>query len=435
MAKLMSERLGETRTALVAERDSILAEERDLTEEEEARLAEINTQEAVLWTRMIAAVEAEKRDIEARKFQAQDASVEVKSEANPVYRKGDTASPSYFMDLANRNTDSQAQERLIKSQETRALSSTATAGGTFAPPEWLVDDFVALARPARVTADLLNSQPLPSGVSSINLPKVSTGTAVGITQTQNTAITQTDMATTSLSSGITEITGGQTAAIALLRQSGVSLDQVILQDLALAYATGIDTQVLSGTGANGQLKGLATAGTTVTFTTSAPAVVSATAAASFYNKLVKAVAGVATSRYLPANAIVMTPLRWAWISASIDSSLRPLVPLNGPAFNTLAVADGQVAEGFAGTLAGLPVYVDPNIPQNLGAATNQDQVFVLRKDDHWLWETPVETATFDATLAAQNSIFYRVLGFAALITRYAGSAQVIDGTGLTAPSL
>ena len=38
----------------------------------------------------------------------------------------------------------------------------------------------------------------------------------------------------------------------------------------------------------------------------------------------------------------------------------------------LGITDGNVPEGFAGTLRGLalPVYLDANIPVNLGAGTN-----------------------------------------------------------------
>src|SRR5690349_21785972 len=102
----------------------------------------------------------------------------VTGEANPVYRQGDASSPSFFRDLAtsqlNQAGATEARARLAASQETRAgdMTSVAGAGGEFAPPLWLVEDFVALARAGRVTADLCTNQTLPSGVSSVNLPKV-----------------------------------------------------------------------------------------------------------------------------------------------------------------------------------------------------------------------------------------------------------------------
>lgn len=360
----------------------------------------------------------------------------VVSEANPVYRKGDL-STSYFRDLFEAGTgDPEARNRIIKSQESRAgMTTVAAAGGTFAPPEWIVDEYVKLARTARVTADLMTHQELPQGISSVNLPKVSTGSTVAVVQTQNTQISSTDITTTSLASSITTISGGQTVAIQLIRQGGTPIDDVVLSDLALAYASQLDLQVIAGTGANGQLKGLVSSGTVVTFTTTTPAFVSSTAAASFYNKLMSAISAVNTTRYLPADTIIMHPARWAWILEALDTQNRLQVSPSSPFFNAGGAQNDAVAQGAVGALGGLPVYIDPNIAQNLGAGTNQDQVYVLRRGDNWLWESPIEAASFDATYANQNSVFFRVLGFSAFIARYAGSVQYIDGTGLIVPTL
>lgn len=356
-----------------------------------------------------------------------------------VYRRDDK-STSFFRDLhTSGRGDHAAAERLSRNNAAngmpeRALSTGASAGGTFAPPGWLTDEYVAIARAHRVTADLLNKRELPGGISSLNLPKVSTGTGVGITQTQNTAITQTDITTTSVSSGITTISGGQTVSVELLRQSGIPLDDVILADLAAEYSRTLNVQVLYGTGADGQLKGFATNGTTVTYTHTSPLVVSTTAAASFYNRVISAANQVATTRFLPADAVIMHPRRWAWILTALDNDSRPLVvptsSTNAPGISTEIVAEGSV-----GQFGGLPVYVDPSIATNLGAATNQDVAYVLRRDDLFLWETEVEALEFEATYAAQNSVFFRVLGFsAAIFDRHVGSLQKIDGTGMVAPA-
>ena len=415
---------------LLSQRGAVDAEIDVLRQRVETLEAELRNDEA------IQRLQSQSTPLPPASAPAATASVRVGAEPNPVYRRGDTE-VSYFRDLFNsRHTgDQSAMQRLAASQQTRAVSSTAGAGGEMAPPLWLIDDFVELARAARVTADQIPTEALPAGVSSINLPKITAGSTVGVTQTQNTAITEGSVTTTSVSSGIAEITGKQTVSIALLRQSGISLDSVIVADLAAAYATKLDVQVISGANANGELRGLITAGTTVTYTSAAPAVVSTTAANSFYMKILSAQAALAGTRFLPADKIIMHPRRWSWILAALDSSNRPLVTPNGPTFNQVAVTGEPVAEGPAGQLLGLPVYVDPNIPTNLGVATNQDVVFVLRSADLRLYESAVETASFDATYADQNSILYRVLGFAAFIPhRHAASVQVIGGTGLTAPA-
>jgi HK97 family phage major capsid protein len=430
----------------IAERDAILkdATPESFTPEVEARTKTITDEVGALIVRREEVLEQEAREAKAAEVRAlttpvaPTATVTVTAEPNPVYRKDNTGT-SYFRDLfsvqTNQAESTEARGRLAKSQETRALSTTANAGGQFAPPAWLVDEYVGLARAARVTADLVQHESLPGGVSSINIPTLSGGTATAVTATQNSAVQNTDATTSSVSSNITTIAGQQVVSIQLLRQSAVPFDRIILEDLALDYATKLDLQVINGSNSSGQLKGLITAGTTVTFTSASPAFSTSTAANSLYNKIMAAQAGVWNTRYLPADAIVMTPTRWAWAAEALDSSNRPLVSLNGPVFNQPALNGENVAQGYTGTIAGLPVYVDPNIPGNLGAGTNQDVVFVLRRGDHWLYETPVEQSTWEATYANQNSVLFRVLGFSAFLTRYAASAQVIAGTGTIVPTL
>lgn len=378
----------------------------------------------------------------------QTATVSLGHEPNPVYRMHDSSSPSFFKDLAafqlNTNigtiTLSDARGRLAASQETRAndMTTVAGAGGEFAPPLWDIAEFIPLPRPARVTADLSVKATLPSGIASINLPKVSAGTTVAIQATQGTALSDTAMTTTSVSSGISTIGGKQIVAMQLLQQSGIPFDQVVLSDLLMAYDGQLDLQVLTGSGSSGQLRGLkngASVGAT-TFTSASPAVTSATSANSFYNKIISAMNSIYTARYMPPDAIVMHPQRWSWVLEGLDSQVRPLVVPNGPMFNGVGTDNGPTAQGATGSLLGLPVYVDPNIPVNIGGSTNQDVVYVCRFADVYLWESPIQSASFDATYADQASILFRVLGYAAFISdRIGASVNAINGTGLVTPTL
>lgn len=365
-----------------------------------------------------------------------DADIYVDPKTNP-------RAESFFKDLrASRLGDSLAADRLARNerqvadQEGRALSTSATAGGTFAPPLWLVQDFIALARPGRVTADLLHHELLPPGVSSINLPKVNAGTTTAVQTTQNTALSQTDLTTTSVSGQITTIGGKQVVSTQLIEQSGIPFDQVVLGDLAADYARQLDTQVLLGTGAP-QLQGLTTVAgiNPITYTTASPAVVSVTSANSFYNAVIRAANAVHAARFLPATAVVMHPTRWSWILEGLDGNNRPLLPAGGGAFNAVGSAGGDVAQGSAGTFANLPVFLDPSIPVNVGAGTNQDSVIVLRGDDSWLFESDIRLEAFDSTYADQASILYRCMSYSTLLHRLPGSISVINGTGLVAPTL
>ena len=450
----LRERRAQMRAALEALlTEAETREKPGLTDEESARFDADSVEIRKLDERIAELQEQEVRDAAAAKHRVESLPVEervnervtVTSEANPVYRRGDR-STSWFADMARVSNPAkfdniqEARQRLVAAQETRAgdMTSVAGAGGEFAPPLWLTEDFVALARPGRITADLLQKETLPKGVSSINLPKVASGATTAVQATQNVAVSDTAMTTTSVSSGITSIAGKQIVSLQLLEQSGIPFDRVILGDLAKDYAKQLNSQVISGSGSSGQLRGLQNGsgvGST-TYTTTTPAVVSTTSANSFYNRLVAAKVAVETGLYLPATHIVMTPARWGWVLEALDSQNRPLVVPNGPQFNGVAVSGEPVAQGYAGTMHGLPVYVDPVLPQNLGVATNQDIVIVMRADECWLYESPLQSASFDATYADQMSILFRVNAYSALITdRYGPAVNIIGGTGLVAPTL
>lgn len=358
-----------------------------------------------------------------------------------VYAPNDT-SVSFFRDLRSvKLGDPEAGQRLADNHnEQRALGNTGAVGGSggeWAPPGWLVDEFVALARAGRVMADRCTKDTLPAGVSSINIPKVATGTTTAVQTTQNTALASTDPTTTSLSSGITSIGGKNVVSQQLLDQSAVPFDRMILGDLAADYARSLGSQVIAGSGTSGQLNGVLTyytaSGTSnYTYTQTTPAVAGA---GGFYAAVNHAVANIATTRFLPPTCIVMHPRRWSWVAGSFDGNNRPLVSPSGNAFNQIADAATVAAQGPVGEMAGLPVYVDPNIPTNLGAGTNQDPVFVGRFEDIYLWESGPTMTSFDAPYADSAGVLFRALGYSALIpSRYPASVSVINGTGLVTPS-
>lgn len=436
--------LGSRRQALIQERDGILnsATPQTFTPAVEARVGELNTEIDRIEARQAEIVEQDVREERARAARAPFAPARI-IRSEEVYRP-DRPELSFFMDLRNARSggDWAAAERLNRHQaiyaaETRALSTQAGAGGQFAPPDWLVDEWVALARPGRVTADRLSKDELPSGVSSINLPKVASGESVGVQATQNTAVSSTDLTTSSVSSGITTLAGQQVVALQLIQQSGIAFDKVIGQDLMAAYVKQLDLQVLTGSGASGQLQGLVGVSgvNAITYTQATPTV---GGAGQFLAQVNQAVLAVNTNRFLPPSGIVMHPRRWAWVLNATDNQNRPLVTPSGDyaGFNTPGSASAApVAQGAAGSLFGLPVYVDANIPTNQGAGTNQDVVLVGRFEDSFLWESAPSFEAFDAPYANQMSILFRIHGYAAMIAaRYPQSLSIIAGTGLVSPT-
>lgn len=425
---------------------------RDLNETEAARFAEIDTEIRANDARV--AELTERRDLDARAAETARAyrplpGLQVTEQSE--YRSGPTGR-SWFLDRMNaRLGDRDAHDRLIRNNrqvadqrrqqgrpETRAgLTTVDGSGGELVPPVWLEDQFVAFARPGRVLANQIPTMDMVPGTDSINTPKVLTGTAVATMSGQNTAIQETDLTTTSISASVETIAGGQTISMQLIEQSPLNIDDLVLQDLAADYAMKIDTKAASGSGSSGDPIGLLTlsGSNAVAWTQSTPSV---GGAGGFYSALGNAISKVHTGRFLPPDRIVMRPERWAWIEAASDANNRPLVVPQGQgsALNVAGVgAEHPVAEGLVGYMLGLPVFADANLPNNLGAGTNQDPIIVARFADLQMWEDEIRLEAFQQTYAQNLALFVRAYNYWALqVGRYAKSISIITGTGAVTPA-
>lgn len=352
-----------------------------------------------------------------------------------TYRKG--GQTSYFRDLwmAQQYGRTDARDRLERNNrevQARALSTTDGAGGDFVPPLWLVDEFVTLARPGRVVANQLTPKPLPAGTDVISLPRVATGTATAAQGTQNTSFQNTDATTDSVSAAVHTIGGGQTVSVQLVEQSPINIDEVILGDLAADYAQRIDEFAINSNATN-KLGLLNVVGlNAVAYTDATPTV------PEIHPKLVDATVRIGSGIFRPAQKIFMTLERWGWFLAALDAQNRPFVTTVGamPA-NALGLSEGAVSEGFAGIYnpLNLPVYLDPNIPKNLGAGTNEDRIIAARTDEIFLYESTPKAEAFRETRAESGGIYFRLYGYAAIhASRRPKAISVISGTGLIAPT-
>lgn len=362
--------------------------------------------------------------------------ITVNSEAR-MYEKGNGR--SYFADLAKAqiNQDVDARQRLERhaaevriDPEYRDLIRTDGNGGYFVPPLWLTD-YVELARAGRPTANLVTNLPLPPGTDSINVPKIATGTATAIQVGDGSAPQETDLTDTSVSCGVKTIAGQQDMSIQLFEQSPFNFDQIVMADLAADYATKVNVQVLSGSNANGQVKGIygATGVNTVAFTDTTPTV------SELYSKLADGIQKIHTNRFQPPTVIVMHPRRWAWLLASVDSQGRPLVVPNGQGpSNAIASFDGAVSQQVVGSLQGLPVVTDPSIPITDGAGTNEDSLIVMRASDCVLYESALRTRVLPEVLSGTLQVRTQVYGYIAFTAeRQPKSLCLVQGTGLTSP--
>jgi len=421
----------EQRSELSADETLRFAELREAITNSNAEIEEIEARINEGASIMDAATEAREAAVPSEETDATEARVSIKSEPM-TYRQG--GKHSYFKDLALSSApgigDLEARERLARhGMELRATSRTDTAGGEFVPPLWLMNEYIAVARAGRVTADLASKYELPASTDSINLPKISTGTTVTGT-TDNSAVSNTDMVTSTVTAPVNTYAGQMVSSLALLEQSPINFDQVVFADLIAALGQQIGAAVIGGAGTSGVHEGILTntAVNSVTYTATTPT------AAGVYTAITQAISQVAKTRFLPANAIVMNPQRWYWLAGSTDSSGRPFVVPNGGApFNAAGEQNEPIAQGGVGTLAGLPVYLDPNIGTTY--STSQDRVIVARFSDLALFEGPIRSRVLFETDANTMGVRFQVYSYSAFTSRrYSGAISVCSGTGFAAPS-
>ena len=355
-----------------------------------------------------------------------------------TYHRGNN-SPSFFRDLwrAQRG-DADAADRLRSNnretgQETRALGNTGGTGGSggdFAPPAYLLEEYVKLARAGRVTADLFDVRDLPEGVSSVDIPKITSGTVVAAQTTQNTAVSNVDLTTGSLTSGIITLAGKNVVSQQLIDQSGIPFDQIVLEDLTADLARQVGTQVLIGVGGSAALRGFLTPASTsvVTWTTTTPT------ATGLYGRLAQLQGQINSTRFRAPDAICMHPRRWAWFASYVDNSGRPLVVPTAGGFNAMGNPDAVQGVGHVGSVLGCDVYTDANIPINLGAGTNQDIILMMPRKDIKLWQSSIRAEAFSAPYADSLGVLYRCHQYLAMVPdRYLASLGQISGTALTPP--
>lgn len=347
--------------------------------------------------------------------------------------------PSFVADLIGAQLgDESARGRLARHQSEVGVDQRSATTGSFSgfvPPQYLTEHYAALARAGRPFVDRMPSNPLPQSGMSVVVSRITTGSTVASQATENATLSNTDMDDSLLTVPVITIGGQQVVSRQALERSDGHLDRAVFADLAFAFNSELDRQALNGTGASGEHLGvLNTAGiTAVTYTDASPTV------GELWPKLADAIGKVTAARHASPDVIVMHPRRWAWISAAVDTTGRPLVaPTDARPSNAMGVGDPAATGGVVGRIQGLDVIVDANVPTNLGAGTNEDVIIVCRSDDYVLWEDPNAPFTIRAEQPYAGSLGVQLVtyGYSAFTAgRYPSATVTIGGTGLVPPTL
>lgn len=331
------------------------------------------------------------------------------------------------MDASQRLAKHQAEERVERGSglESRAIGTSAL--GALVVPQYLTDLVAPLARAGRPLADICNQMPLPAEGMTVEIPRITTGTSAAVQATQNTSVSETNLDETTLSVPVVTIAGQQTISVQALSR-GRGTEQVILRDLVSAYNTALDAQLISGSGSNGQHRGILNTSSiqSVTYTDSTPTV------AELYPKLFDLIQKVQTGFYGGISHFVVHPRRWAWMAAAVSSS-SPFLQIN----TNPQGAGGQFGApsygGVVGNIAGVPVVLDANIATT--TATNQDTIYGVTAAELHLWEDAGSPLFIRVDQASSLGVTIAAFGFTAFTAgRYPAAHGTISGTGLATPS-
>ena len=301
-------------------------------------------------------------------------------------------------------------------------SSVLGSGGEFDVPLFLVDKFASAARAGRPLADLVGSTPLPPGISSIHIPRMTTGSQTTV-QADNTAVAGQDLATVDVVAPVVTIAGQLDVSQQLFDMAPMGFDTYAFTDLLRAYDRNLEAQMLLGSGTAGQMLGVTNvAGINMVNGSTA------TTLAGLWPLLGQAGAAVGNTRALPAEVWLLAPRRWFWMASSLDSSNRPIsTPGNGaPQPTGLDLAGGAAP---VGPMLGLPTYLDGALP----AGTSPDTAVCFRPSDMFLFEGPPRLIVAANPLSATLQIRLSLHRYVAWVPqRYPAGIGVV--TNIPAPS-
>ncbi len=350
-------------------------EERDLTETEDKNLKDLATRAEELDARITELREVQVANLEAAKLKAEVQATEDSTETRAVGNVVVTDEPltyrangdhNFFQDMyrAQVLSDPAAQARQtrhMQEMEIEYRDSSSTNFSGLVVPQYLVNEAASLARAGSPVLQNSRRLNLPADGLTVNISRITTGTSISAQSAENAALTESSPDDTLLSVNVNSYGGfADISRQAIDRGSGV--DSIIIADMALAYATAVDADVINGSGSSGTHLGILN----VSGINDVDQDDASPTAAETFQTIIKGISEVNSNYYLPPDVIFLHPRRWAYISGGLDSNSRPLVnpQANNPT-DPIAVGSAAGYGSVVGNIAGVDVVTDANIPTNL----------------------------------------------------------------------
>jgi HK97 family phage major capsid protein len=323
------------------------------------------------------------------------------------------------------------QEELVErgpdyGQDIRAVGTGAFTG--LVVPQYLTDMFAPMATAGRPFADAINHHDLPESGMVVNIGRGTTGTGAGLQAAEGNPLTEANYDDTLLAIPV-QTAGGQQTVSRQAVERGAGVEDTIMQDLIRRQASVLDSTLL-----NQATTGLSAVATVTAYTDATPTV------AENYPKLIEAMSKLEAALMDAAtgeNLAVMHSRRWYWMQNALTSTW-PMISQPGIVTQTLgANYQERYGNGVRGLLPnGTPVIVDNNVVTNLGAGTNEDEEYLVDRNECHLWEDPRAPLFIraDQVLAANLQILLVVYTYFAYTHSRYTQAQKVGGTGLITPT-
>lgn len=345
---------------------------------------------------------------------------------------------SYFRDLlaSEIDRDAEASHRLTLHghqmvAEKRDVTTGDPGAASFIPPLYLGDLWIDKAVPGRPFADAIvaagGSIPLSPVGKTMDFPRVQVVPTVGVQAAEADAVNEVDFDSETYSVSKVTIAGQNDTSIQTLEFSDPSIDVVIMRELNKSYNQQLDYQLVYGTGANGQHRGIKTvvvsdSGNTVSF--------SSGGADDLLGKIYQGVSDISTQAPgYDATHVLLHGRRSAWMASHRDA--------NGNLFQQgqLFLAAGAQNRGFVASIAGLDPIRDSNILTTQGSGTNEDDVYVFDIGEFMLAEGAQRTRVLQEVLSGTLQVRIQLYAFSA----FAGGRRPkvitrISGAGLATPT-
>jgi HK97 family phage major capsid protein len=376
---------------------------------------------------------------------------------------------SFFQDVfAMRANDMRAKNRIerhaqeveVEKEQRTATHQRAVGSGAFAGlvvPQYIVSEATSVLRRGRPLVEIVRKAQLPSEGMVLVVPRQTGGNPVAVQAAQNTSVNDTNAVWSDVSVPVVTIAGQSQISFQSIQRGTLNLDELTYQDMVLSYAEEQDRQVISGSGAGGQMLGIRNSGGSAATPFGAPATWPL-----INSKVAGAIAAMAAAgTAVRPRVVVMHPRRWAFYTAALDNANRPLALFNGAGIENAAalLQEGGAYSGDPGVgrppeVVGflhhnLPVITDGNIPTNIGAGSAEDQIYVLDVGQHIFWQdgdgmpTQLKFQNFQVAGQAASSlteslVVYGYSAFTAarqpLATSIVGGLDATAGNGLIAPA-